>query len=111
MDSFQQVITLALQASVDPRLHDLLRQLTVIQRTDARRPAVLGRGRSAPRYSLSESLAADRHLVCAFIDGMPSMSAEQWAALLAERQRVGRCLCDSEARAVLEAVGGHDVDD
>lgn len=60
--------------------------------------------------ALPQVMAADKHVVCGFIDGMPEMSPEQWARLLQERDRVGRCLRDSEARAVLKAVGGHDVD-
>lgn len=68
------------------------------------RQALLGRGGAAPRYALAEHLRMRRHMVCHFIAPSPELSPAQWAALLAERERVGRALCDREAREVLQAM-------
>ncbi len=68
------------------------------------RQALMGRGGAAPRFALSEHLRMRRHMVCHFIAPSPELSPEQWAALCAERVRVGRALCDREARAVLEGL-------
>lgn len=74
------------------------------------RQALMGRGGAAPRYALSEHLRMRRHMVCHFIAPSPELSPEQWVALCAERERVGRALCDREARAVLASVADAESD-
>ena len=56
------------------------------------------------KQAAAEHLRMRRHMVCHFIAPSPELSPAQWDALLAERERVGRALCDREARAVLEEV-------
>jgi len=63
--------------------------------------STLGRGRAAMRFGLSHALRARAAVVCAFIDGTPDLPPVAMRALLAERERSGQMLDDSEARAVV----------
>ncbi len=73
--------------------------------------STLGRGRAAMRFGLSDALRARAAVVCAFIDGTPDLPRGAMRALLAERERSGQMLDDSEARAVVVGASDSDVND
>lgn len=49
-------------------------------------------------------------VVCGFETGAVEMTPSQFARVLAERQRTGRCLTEAEVLRLVEPEGGDDCD-